>query len=90
MEDSVVKDATTLKEAINLAIASNQSASPILNKVFYFTYAGDTYVVHNATSTAVGTPDTLTAVDTVVKLAGVRSDDLILTADYTENTLNIN
>ena len=90
VEDSVVKDATTLKEAINLAIASNQSASPILNKVFYFTYAGDTYVVHNATSTAVGTPDTLTAADTVVKLAGVRSDDLILTADYTENTLNIN
>ena len=90
IQDNVVKDATTLKEAINLAIESNQSASPILNKVFYFTYAGDTYVVHNATSTAVGTPDTLTAADTVVKLAGVRSDDLILTADYTEGTLNIN
>jgi len=92
IEDDVVKNKTTLKEAINAAIADNQTptAGDIVNKVFYFTYGGDTYVVHNAASTASGTPDTLTTDDTVVKLAGVRADDLIATYDSTQGTFNIN
>ena len=92
IEDDVVKNKTTLKEAINAAIADNQTPAvgDIVNKVFYFTYGGDTYVVHNAASTAIGTPDTLTTDDTVVKLAGVRADDLIATYDSTQGTFNIN
>ena len=90
--DSVVRDKTTLKEAINAAIADNQTptAGGIVNKVFYFTYGDDTYVVHNAASTVNGTPDTLTTDDTIVKLAGVRADDIIATYDTTQGTFNIN
>ena len=92
IEDDVVKNKTTLKEAINAAIAANQTptAGDIADKVFYFTYGGDTYVVHNAASTVNGTPDTLTTDDTIVKLAGVRADDLIATYDSTQGTFNIN
>ena len=92
IEDDVVKNKTTLKEAINAAIAGNQTdtAGDIADKVFYFTYGGDTYVVHNAASTVNGTPDTLTTDDTIVKLAGVRADDLIATYDSTQGTFNIN
>ena len=88
----MVKNKTTLKEAINAAIAANQTptAGDIADKVFYFTYGGDTYVVHNAASTVNGTPDTLTTDDTIVKLAGVRADDLIATYDSTQGTFNIN
>ena len=80
--DSVVRDKTTLKEAINAVLSTHDEAG----KVYYFTYGNDTYVVHNA---ATGST-TITANDHLVKLAGVRADDIIATYDTTQGTLNIN
>ena len=82
--DSVVRDKTTLKEAINAALGV--AGADDVNKVSYFTYGNDTYVVHNA---ATGST-TLTANDHLVKLAGVRADDIIATYDTTQGTFNIN
>ena len=82
--DSVVRDKTTLKEAINAAL--EVAGADDANKVSYFTYGNDTYVVHNA---AASTP-ALSANDHLVKLAGVRADDIIATYDTTQGTFNIN
>lgn len=82
--DSVVRDKTTLKEAINAAL--EVAGADDANKVSYFTYGNDTYVVHNA---ATGST-TITANDHLVKLSGVRADDIIATYDTTQGTFNIN
>ena len=89
--DSVVRDKTTLKQAINAALAytspsPDSKSADAANMVSYFTYGNDTYVVHNATT---GTP-ALGADDHLIKLAGVRADDLIATYDSTQGTFNIN
>ena len=82
--DSVVRDKATLKEAINAAL--EVTGANDANKVSYFTYGNDTYVVHNAS-----TSDTeLSADDHLVKLSGVRADDIIATYDATQGTFNIN
>ena len=80
--DSVVRDKTTLKEAINAVLSTHDEAG----KVYYFTYGNDTYVVHNAATSS----NALTTDDHLVKLAGVRADDIIATYDTTQGTLNIN
>ena len=88
--DSVVRDETTLKQAIKKAFLEYRSpdgkSANDANMVSYFTYGNDTYVVHNAS-----TSDTeLSADDHLVKLAGVRADDIIATYDTTQGTFNIN
>ncbi len=80
--DSVVRDKTTLKEAINAVLHDHDEAG----KVYYFTYGNDTYLVHNANASS----DELSADDHLVKLAGVRADDIIATYDTTQGTFNIN
>ena len=90
--DSVVRDKTTLKQAINAALAytspgPNSKSADAANMVSYFTYGNDTYVVHNASTDHL---HKLTADDHLVKLAGVRADDLIATYDSTQGTFNIN
>ena len=80
--DSVVRDKTTLKEAINAVLSTHDEAG----KVYYFTYGNDTYVVHNAATSS----NALATDDHLVKLAGVRADDIIATYDTTQGTLNIN
>ena len=87
--DSVVRDETTLKQAIKKALeyrSPDGKSADTANMVSYFTYGNDTYVVHNA---ATGST-TITADDHLVKLSGVRADDIIATYDATQGTFNIN
>ena len=80
--DSVVRDKATLKAAINAVLREHDEAG----KVYYFTYGNDTYLVHNANASS----DELSADDHLVKLSGVRADDIIATYDATQGTFNIN
>ena len=80
--DSVVRDKATLKAAINAVLREHDEAG----KVYYFTYGNDTYLVHNANASS----DELSADDHLVKLSGVRADDIIATYDTTQGTFNIN
>ncbi|MFC2571004.1 MAG: DUF4214 domain-containing protein [Campylobacter sp.] len=89
--DSVVRDKTTLKEAIKAALGytspgPNSKSADAVNMVSYFTYGNDTYVFHNDSTG----PHSPTTDDHLVKLAGVRADDIIATYDTTQGTFNIN
>ena len=59
------------------------------DRLYAFSWRGDTYLVYDKTATDVGTANKLTKDDTIVRLAGVNLDSLKYTVDPKTGTITI-
>ena len=74
---------------INWGSGDNGSYEAHNDRLYAFSWKGDTYLVYDKNATAAGTANTLTADDTIVRLAGVNLENLQYKVDAKTGTIEI-
>ena len=74
---------------INWGSGDNGSYEAHNDRLYAFSWKGDTYLVYDKNATAAGTANTLTADDTIVRLAGVNLENLQYRVDAKTGTIEI-
>ena len=74
---------------INWGGGDNGSYEAHNDRLYAFSWRGDTYLVYDKNATAAGTANTLTADDTIVRLAGVNLENLQYKVDAKTGTIEI-
>ena len=74
---------------INWGAGDNGSYEAHNDRLYAFSWKGDTYLVYDKNATAAGTANTLTADDTIVRLAGVNLENLQYKVDAKTGTIEI-
>ena len=74
---------------INWGGGDNGSYEAHNDRLYAFSWRGDTYLVYDKNATAAGTANTLTADDTIVRLAGVNLENLQYRVDAKTGTIEI-
>lgn len=74
---------------INWGGGDNGSYEAHNDRLYAFSWKGDTYLVYDKNATAAGTANTLTADDTIVRLAGVNLENLQYRVDAKTGTIEI-